>query len=172
MRKIVLLSATVLLFSGCIKTNTGNNSCPYQDDNIIVPAGEIQALEAYLSGQGITNTTKHSGSFYYKVQTQGIGNSAGLCNQIVIKYKGSLTNGNVFDQTPNTPGSDTRVFILGELIPGWKKGIPLIQQGGKITLYLPPSLGYGASDIKDNSGNVVIPGNSILIFEVELVAIG
>jgi FKBP-type peptidyl-prolyl cis-trans isomerase FkpA len=47
---------------------------------------------------------------------------------------------------------------------GWKLGLPLIKAGGKIKLYLPPSLGYGNSV----SGN--IPANSILVFEITLVA--
>jgi FKBP-type peptidyl-prolyl cis-trans isomerase FkpA len=55
------------------------------------------------------------------------------------------------------------------LIEGWKIGLPLIQKSGKIKLYIPPSLGYGASDIKDNNGVVVIPANSMLIFDVSLV---
>jgi FKBP-type peptidyl-prolyl cis-trans isomerase FkpA len=80
-----------------------------------------------------------------------------------VKYKGQLTNGNVFDQT-TTPVS----FNLGSLIEAWKKGIPMIKPGGKIKLYCPPSLAYGSQVIRDNAGNTVIPANSILIFEVEL----
>ena len=57
---------------------------------------------------------------------------------------------------------------MGSLIEGWKMGLPLIQKGGKIRLYIPPSLGYGPNDLKDRNNNVVIPGNSILIFDITL----
>lgn len=51
---------------------------------------------------------------------------------------------------------------------GWQKGLPYIKGGGKIKLYIPPSLGYGAKDVKDDMGNVIIPANSILVFSLEL----
>ena len=54
-------------------------------------------------------------------------------------------------------------FALGGLILGWQKGIPLIQKGGSINLYIPPSLGYGANA----TGS--IPANSILVFTIQLV---
>jgi FKBP-type peptidyl-prolyl cis-trans isomerase FkpA len=74
-----------------------------------------------------------------------------------------LTNGTIFDQTTN---NQMRVFVLGELIAGRRIGIPLIKTSGKITLYVPPTLGYGST------GNASIPANSVLIFDVELLAIG
>jgi FKBP-type peptidyl-prolyl cis-trans isomerase FkpA len=54
---------------------------------------------------------------------------------------------------------------LGQLIVGWQKGLPLISSGGKITLYIPPSLGYGSAA----AGS--IPANSILIFDIELISV-
>ena len=47
----------------------------------------------------------------------------------------------------------------------------MLRAGGKMHLYIPPSLGYGPFDIKDDQGNVIIPANSILIFEVDLLAV-
>jgi FKBP-type peptidyl-prolyl cis-trans isomerase FkpA len=83
-----------------------------------------------------------------------------LCANVVIYYQGKLIDGTTFDQTGNTAVT----FAMSNLITGWKLGLPLIKAGGKIKLYLPPSLGYGNSV----SGN--IPANSILIFEITLVA--
>jgi FKBP-type peptidyl-prolyl cis-trans isomerase FkpA len=103
---------------------------------------------------------------YYSIDAAGSGNTPTICSYVSVKYKGMLTNGNIFDQS-SSPVS----FQLGGLIESWKKGIPLIKPGGKIKLYCPPSLAYGSQVIKDGSGNVVIPANSILIFEVELVSV-
>lgn len=89
-----------------------------------------------------------------------------MCNRIGVRYKGMLTNGNVFDEQTNT-----FYFQLGELINAWKNGLMQIKSGGKIRLYVPPTLGYGSDDVKDRNGNVVIPANSILIFDIELVEV-
>jgi len=72
-----------------------------------------------------------------------------------------LIDGTTFDQT----GSSAVTFQLGQLISGWQLGLPLIKPGGKIKLYLPPTLGYGSRTVGS------IPANSILIFEISLVAI-
>jgi FKBP-type peptidyl-prolyl cis-trans isomerase FkpA len=103
---------------------------------------------------------------YYTIDAAGSGNDATICSTVSVKYKGMLTNGNIFDQSA-TPVS----FQLGGLIEAWKKGIPMIKPGGKIKLYCPPMLAYGSQVIKDASGNVVIPANSILVFEVELTGV-
>ena len=104
---------------------------------------------------------------YYEIINAGAGTTPTICSYVSVNYKGSLTNGNIFDQTTGTP----RAFGLVSLIESWKKGIPLIKKSGKIRLYVPPSLGYGNTDQKDQNGNIVIPANSILIFDIELLDI-
>ena len=162
MRKVciaVLLSVSVL--SACHKTN---NNCDYDACAIKAPATEITQLETYLTNAGIT-ATKHCSGIYYSISNAGAGATASTCSYVSVTYKGSLTNGNVFDQTTAGPVA----FPLATLIESWKKGIPLIKKGGVITLYVPPSLGYGNSVQSDRNGNVIIPANSILIFEITLM---
>jgi FKBP-type peptidyl-prolyl cis-trans isomerase FkpA len=159
MRKSFLGLLTLVLFLSvsCNKDN-GSTSCPFTDYNVTVPEGEVAAVENYLAGKGITNATKDNRGFYYTIQSAGSGMVASPCSSITIFYVGKLTNDTVFDQT----GAAPRSFVLGQLIPGWIKGIPLIKPGGRIILYLPPSLGYG------NVTNGPIPANSILIFDIQL----
>jgi len=59
-------------------------------------------------------------------------------------------------------------FTLGSSIEGLRKGIQLIKKGGHMKLYIPPTLAYGAVDVKDDYGKVVIPANSILVFDITL----
>ena len=162
MKRIFVVLYSVILLSSCSKEN---DICKYDACAVAAPAAEISQLESYLASAAIT-ATKHCSGMYYTIDAAGAGNAPTICSTVSVKYKGQLTNGNVFDQA-TTPVS----FQLGNLIEAWKKGIPLIRSGGKIKLYCPPSLAYGAQDIRDGSGNIVIPANSILIFEIELVGV-
>ena len=155
-----LLIAFYILTTGCLKSQDG---CPYKENNLAAPASEEQMVANYISANNI-NAIKHSSNMYYEILSPGTGGSPNVCSQVTITYSGKLTNGSEFDHGLNS------VFVLGGLIEGMKKGLPLIQKGGRIKLYIPPSLGYGGSDIKDGNNVTIIPANSVLIFDVTLVA--
>jgi FKBP-type peptidyl-prolyl cis-trans isomerase FkpA len=164
MKRIFAVLCSVVFLASCSKDN--DDMCKYDACAVAAPASEITQLETYLAGASIT-ATKHCSGMYYTIDAAGSGATPNICSTVSVKYKGQLTNGNVFDQA-TTPVS----FPLSNLIEAWKKGIPLIKSGGgKIRLYCPPSLAYGSQEIRDGAGNVVIPANSILIFEVELVGV-
>jgi FKBP-type peptidyl-prolyl cis-trans isomerase len=75
----------------------------------------------------------------------------------------------VFDETK---GTDVAIFPLSSLIEGWKRGIPLLGEGGKIRLFIPPSLGYGPGGwLNPNTGLYNIPPNAVLIFEIKLITV-
>lgn len=122
----------------------------------------LPTIEEYLAANNLTNNVvKDQRGFYYKIQEPGSGTTPTLTSRVKTLYKGMLTNGNVFDESLVTPIE----FTLNGVIAGWQYGIPLIKPGGKITLYLPPSLGYGPY------GTGPIPGNAGLIFDVTLVSV-
>lgn len=161
MRKTIWLLIAVALFAGgCLKKDSG---CPFKLQNKVAPSQEQTAIEDYLSGNGI-NATKHQSGLYYEIVKPGGSDKPHLCSDVVIHYVGKLTNGTQFDATDINPV----VFTLGGLIEGWKVGLPLIGKGGEIKLYIPPALGYGYTDLKDEYDNTVIPGGSILIFTIAL----
>ena len=154
------LLVIALLAGSCLKKEGG---CPYSSANIVAPQSEQAAIEAYLSTNSIT-ATKHPSGLYYEIQKAGANDSVHLCSQVEVSYLGKLTNGATFDYSTST------MFTLGSLIEGWKKGLPLIKQGGQIRLFIPPALGYGYNDVKDQqSGAVIIPAGSVLIFEITLI---
>ena len=150
-----------VLFSSCLKNydappcNSAYDACSF-----VAPAGEITRVEAYLDSVGVTDAVKHCSGMYYKIEVAGGSTKANICSTIDFKYKGELTNGTVFQEV-STPIQ----YTLGELITGFKNSIPLIGVGGKIKLYIPPSLGYGSQ------ANGSIPANSVFIFEVKLSGI-
>lgn len=162
MRQLLILSLLGLLFlAGCKKNMS--STCGYSVSTIIAPVIEQQALHDSLTAHGITATLNSTG-FYFNINAAGSGPSAtNLCSTFSVFYKGGFLNGHVFDSSRN--GAPV-IFSLGQVIPGWQKGLPLVSKGGDITLYIPPSLAYGSTDVKDSSGNVVIPANSILVFRV------
>lgn len=98
----------------------------------------------------------------------GTGVTALNGKMITAHYTGMLEDGTVFD---TSLGRAPFSFPLGQgmVIMGWEKGIEGMKVGGKRRLIISPQLGYGSADMKDAAGNVIIPGNSTLIFDVELL---
>lgn len=84
--------------------------------------------------------------------------------RVKVHYTGKLTNGKVFDSS--VPRGKPFEFVLGvgQVIKGWDEGFLQLRKGEKAILTCPPEYAYGAREI---SG--VIPANSTLIFEVELI---
>ncbi|MEO6838425.1 MAG: FKBP-type peptidyl-prolyl cis-trans isomerase [Ginsengibacter sp.] len=168
MKKFVFLSIimSIIALSSC-KKNQPNNGCQFTESNLVAPESEQMALLDSLNAHNI-QATKDPAGFYYTINNPGTPPAvANLCSTITVFYKGSFFNGAVFDST--TTGNSA-TFELGQVILGWQKGIPLIKNTGDITLYIPPSLGYG-SEPYPNTGPIVIPANSYLIFHVVLEGI-
>jgi len=161
MRAIRLMSFVLLaslLNISCLKDGYDSFTCTAKLPNIQVPAAEITQVEAYLTANNITNAVKHPAGFYYIIEAEGTGSRPTLCTNVAFTYKGQLTNGNVFDQSTTAV-----LYPLSQLIAGWQIGLQLVKAGGKIRLFLPPSLGYGNSAIPG------IPANSVLVFDVTVV---
>ncbi len=120
---------------------------------------DVKKIEDYLADNNLVAQSTASG-LHYIIEEPGSGGSPNLSSTVTVKYKGYLLNGNVFDQS----GNNSVTFPLSNLILGWQEGIPLLQKGGKGQFFIPSALGYG------RSGSGSIPGNSVLIFDIELVS--
>lgn len=156
-RKLLFLFATSLMLSSCTKT-TSTRGCPYTNSTVTAPASEIAILQAWITANHPASIQDPSG-FFYEITNRGTGSTANVCTSIYIKYSGYLLPSNFkFDE--NLTGT---TFALGTLIIAWQKGLPLINAGGSINLYVPPTLGYGSVQ----AGN--IPPNSYLIFNIQLI---
>ncbi|PZR24660.1 MAG: FKBP-type peptidylprolyl isomerase [Citrobacter freundii] len=155
MKKILALALVfTVLFAGCSKDD---DKCTYDTCGLKAPDAEIAAVQAHITSKGIT-AEKHCSGVFYTLENAGTGKNPTPCSNILIKYKGYLTDGTVFDQAANPVA-----FNLGGLINGWRSVLPIVKAGGRIVLYIPPSLGYGSR------ASGPIPANSIIIFEIDLV---
>lgn len=99
----------------------------------------------------------------YIIHTEGSGIKPKLNNVIRVKYSGKvLSTGLEFDSNDNLE------LLLYALIAGFQTTLPLIPEGSSISMYIPSVYGYGDQDVMDSQGSIIIPGNSNLIFDVEL----
>lgn len=121
---------------------------------------DIQLIQNYLSSHGLQAIQDESGLFYIE-QTPGTGLfSPTVEDTIVVKYTGYLLNGVYFDKTEE---GSTDTFALSKLVEGWQIGVPLMTRGSINKLLIPSELGYGSTE------KGIIPANSVIIFDVELV---
>lgn len=100
----------------------------------------------------------------YKVIKEGAGASPKGTDTVTVNYEGKLIDGTVFDSSYKRGQPAT--FPLNAVIKGWTEGLQLMKVGGKSQLFIPSDLGYA-----DHSPGGEIPPNSVLIFDVELIAI-
>jgi FKBP-type peptidyl-prolyl cis-trans isomerase len=97
---------------------------------------------------------------------------------VTIHYRGMLLDGQVFDSSYER-GAPI-VASLDSLIPGWQQGMPGMRIGGKRRLTIPEDLAYsGMAAVQaidagrsSGAGQVLIPPESTLVFEIELLALG
>jgi hypothetical protein len=164
-KKICLLAIIISsVLTSCVK-----NQCGYLDTNIAASTSEITYMQSYFAANNIDSVIQHSSGVYYKVNNSGTGSTPNLCSTMLVNYSAyRFGYGNTFDSYTDPNGIS---FVLGSLIVGVQKTMPLIKPGGSITMYIPPSLAYGNNDIRDANGDVILPANSYIKFDMSLIAV-
>lgn len=132
----------------------------------VQPAPDNSGAEVPAEAAGQDLSTTASG-LQYVMLAEGGGEQPQPGDVVAVHYEGRLADGTVFDSSYSR--GDPIRFPLGQgyVIPGWEEGIALLREGGKARLVIPPNLAYGDT----GAGNGVIPPNSTLTFDVELVEI-
>jgi FKBP-type peptidyl-prolyl cis-trans isomerase len=95
----------------------------------------------------------------------GTGNSPTQGQTVVVHYTGWLIDGTKFDSSLDRGEPLEFQIGVGQVIEGWDQGVATMKVGGKRKLTIPPNLAYGDRDVGDG----LIPANSTLVFEVELL---
>ena len=124
-------------------------------------AKETEFLEKNAKNDGVKTTES---GLQYEVLTEGTGAAPVLTDTVKVHYKGTLLDGSVFDSSYDR-GNPVE-FPLEAVIPGWTEGLQLMKVGSKYKFYIPSKIAYGERGVSQ-----VIPPNSTLIFEVELLDI-
>lgn len=94
----------------------------------------------------------------YKVLSPGSGPKPTDTDVVLVNYEGKLLDGTTFDKSPQPVP-----FPVTGVVKGFSEGLKLMPKGAKYRFWIKPELGYGA----ETKGP--IPGNSTLVFDVELV---
>ena len=121
----------------------------------------IAAAVAWLN---VPHAKKLAGGVTLETLQEGKGPKPTTSDIALVNYKGMLTNGKVFDQGQGVPMPVTGV------VPGFSTGLQAMQAGGKYRLRIPSEQAYGAEEKRNQqTGEVVIPANSDLVFDVDLL---
>ncbi len=103
---------------------------------------------------------------------EGTGAEATTNKTAIVHYTGYFENGEVFDSS--IPRGQPFDFIIDQssVIQGWHDGVKGMKVGGKRRLVISPEKAYGSQDVVNpQTGKVVIPANSTLIFDIELIGV-
>jgi FKBP-type peptidyl-prolyl cis-trans isomerase FkpA len=129
-------------------------------------------IKEYLEKNKI-KATKNAEGVYVAVSQEGTGSTPNPGDTVYVHYTGKLTSGKVFDSSQDStmrPGMPLEPikFPIGRgfVIKGWDAGLSGLKKGSKATLVIPSTLAYGLQ-----GSPPAIPGNSILVFDVQLVDI-
>lgn len=159
-----LSSLLALLVTGCQSEPEGSAApTPPSATSSSTPGQSLFGSTASVDASGWVTT---SSGLRYQVLAAGpgTGQSPGKLDMVTVHYKGTLTNGTVFDSSLDRGQPAT--FGVGQVIPGWTEALQLMKPGDKWMLYIPSQLAYGSRAVGGK-----IPANSDLIFQVELLKI-
>lgn len=180
-KALMLAGALLAAAPGCGSKGTDTSSAPPAPTDASAPAVTMPAAPApappsadvshtpattKIGGKTVTMKATPSGLQYYDMKV-GTGASPVPGQTASVQYVGALPDGTKFDSSYDH-GTDPFEFPVGEsrVIKGWDEGVATMKVGGKRRLVVPAELAYGAESPSPN-----IPPNSILVFDVELLAV-
>jgi peptidylprolyl isomerase len=162
-RSIVILLVCSLVSAATLlaQTTPAQSPAPAATTKKPAPAATKTAATTHPAAPW---TTTASGLKYQDVIV-GKGAQPKPGDDILVNYTGRFTSGKIFDSSTGRGPFELHLG-RGEVIKGWDEGISTMHVGGKRKLIIPPDLAYGAAGYPG-----VIPPNSTLTFEVELLKI-
>jgi len=117
-----------------------------------------QFMEENAKKEGVVTTDS---GLQYQIIEEGTGKAPSPTDKVTVNYRGTLINGNEFDSSYSR--GEPATFQLNGVIKGWTEGLQHVKEGGKIKLFIPPTLAYG------DRGPMA---HRTLVFDVELLSVG
>ncbi|WP_290745455.1 FKBP-type peptidyl-prolyl cis-trans isomerase, partial [Fibrobacter sp. UBA4309] len=150
------------IFETLQKLSADRQAEKVKKDSIAAEANKA-AGEAFLASnktaEGVITTES---GLQYKVITEGTGATPSDSDIVKVDYTGTLLDGTKFDSSVDR--GQPLEFPINAVIPGWTEMLKLMKVGGKVTAWIPSDLAYGP-----HGRGPQIPGNSLLVFEMELI---
>lgn len=122
-------------------------------------------LKTMLAAVMLGVATVSSAGFEVTTVKEGSGETAKVGDIVSVHYTGTLTDGTKFDSSRDRDTPFTFTLGAGQVIKGWDQGVAGMKRGEQRKLVVPPDMGYGSRAVS------VIPANSTLLFDVELLDI-
>jgi len=168
---VIVIAISVAVF-GFIKSknqtvNIGLNLNQNQTADLNSQNPQNQNKEAENKNNNKMETQTLADGLQITDEVVGTGAEAISGKTVTVNYSGALTDGKKFDSSYDRGQPFSFVLGAGQVIRGWDEGVAGMKVGGKRKLVIPANLAYGDQAV----GNGLIPANSTLIFEVELLGV-
>lgn len=160
---------------------------PPPDAPVVNEDEAIMQLSAYLIGEPATLAEQQQNAIvnyaidqivplqrtpsglFYRILDPGNGQPLEWGDYVSAHYKGYLLDGKVVDSSYRK-GRPMK-FYIGNMIDGWNEGLQLVKEGGRIQLFVPSELGYKERGVPDGKDGYLIPPDTPLVFEVEVLSL-
>ncbi len=159
MRHLILAITVLCLCAPTAWAATTNT--PTQDSTMNHLHQGRQFLEENAKKPGVIRLDS---GLEYQILEPGAGTPPGPTDFVTVHYRGTLIDGTEFDSSyaRNAPST----FPVNAVIAGWTEALQLMRPAAKWMIYVPSELAYGSK-----GAGSVIPGDSVLIFEIELLSV-
>ncbi len=192
MQRLALLFFLAVALANCSGGgSTGNDEQtrepPPGNAPVVNEDEAIMQLSAYLIGEPATLAEQQQNAIvnyaideiiplqrtrsglFYRILDPGNGQPLEWGDYLSAHYKGYLLDGRVFDSSYRK-GRPMK-FYIGNMIDGWNEGLQLVKEGGRIQLFVPSHLGYKERGVPDGKDGYLIPPDTPLVFEVEVLGL-
>jgi len=192
MQRLALLFFLAVALANCSGGgSTGNDEQtrepPPGNAPVVNEDEAIMQLSAYLIGEPATLAEQQQNAIvnyaideiiplqrtrsglFYRILDPGSGQPLEWGDYVSAHYKGYLLDGKVFNSSYRK-GRPMK-FYIGNMIDGWNEGLQLVKEGGRIQLFVPSQLGYKERGVPDGKDGYLIPPDTPLVFEVEVLGL-
>jgi hypothetical protein len=168
---LITIASIIVLVIRSQATPLGNTEAQKDKSGCLVFKWDFPETPYSSQGLKVTGEPKDLGNCLRYIDIKvGTGAEVPENGTATVNYTGWLTDGTKFGTSLDSQPFQA-TLIKDSMIDGWIKGVPGMKVGGIRRLFIPPDLAYGSKGRQDDSGKDVIPANSTLIFDVEIVSV-